>query len=141
MPKKEIKKIIFNTGKSLWKLFPLILGTILLVSLVIKLIPKSFYFTIFEGHYLISSFAGSLIGSISVGTPVTSYIIGGELLEKGTNLIAVTAFLVAWVTIGIIQLPAEIKILGKKFTFLRNIIAFISSIIIALIIGLIFNLI
>jgi len=133
MPKKDIKKVIVKTGKSFWNLFPLLLGTILLVSLFIKLIPKSFYFSIFEGHFLIGSFMGSLIGSISAGTPLTSYIIGGELLEQGTSLIVVTAFLVAWVTVGIIQLPAESTTLGKKFALLRNLLAFIFSIIIAII--------
>jgi len=138
---KKIKQSILKTTKSLLNLFPLLLGTILLVSLFIKLIPNSFYFSLFEGHFLIGSLIGSLVGSISVGTPLTSYIIGGELLEKGISLIVVTAFLVSWVTIGIIQIPIELKTLGGKFTFLRNIIAFISAIIIAFIIGLIFNII
>jgi len=137
----NIKNSVLKTAKSLWNLFPLLLATILLVSLVIKLIPQSFYLTVLEGHFILGSFIGSLIGSISVGTPLTSYIIGGELLEKGISLIVVTAFLVAWVTVGVIQLPAESTILGKKFALLRNLIAFISAIIIALIIGLIFKII
>ncbi|MEJ2267866.1 MAG: hypothetical protein P8X70_02205, partial [Nanoarchaeota archaeon] len=72
-------------------------------------------------------------GSISAGSPITSYIIGGELLKRGTSLIPVTAFIVAWVTVGIIQIPIESKTLGKKFTILRNSLAFISAIIVALI--------
>ncbi len=141
MPKKNIRKAILKAGKSLWNIFPLILGTILLVSLVINLIPKSFYLSVFKENFIINSFIGSLIGSISAGTPITSYIIGGELLESGISLIAVTAFLVAWVTVGIVQLPAESAILGKRFAFLRNITAFFLAIIIALIIGLIFRII
>jgi hypothetical protein len=62
-----------------------------------------------------------------------SYIIGGELLKQGISLIAVTAFIVAWVTVGFIQLPAESMILGKKFAFVRNILSFIFAIIVALI--------
>jgi uncharacterized membrane protein YraQ (UPF0718 family) len=141
MPKKEISKSVLKAAKSLWNVLPLILGTILLVSLVINLIPKSFYLSVFEGNFMINSVIGGLIGSISAGTPITSYIIGGELLESGISLIAVTAFLVAWVTVGIVQLPAESAILGKRFAFLRNITAFFLAIIIALIIGLIFKII
>jgi uncharacterized membrane protein YraQ (UPF0718 family) len=141
MSKKEIHKSVLKAGKSLWKILPLILGTILLVSLIINLIPKSFYLSVFRGNFFIDSLIGSLIGGISVGTPITSYIIGGEFLENGISLIAVTAFLVAWVTVGVIQLPAESAILGRRFAFLRNITAFFSAIIIALIIGLIFKII
>jgi uncharacterized membrane protein YraQ (UPF0718 family) len=46
---------------------------------------------------------------------------------------AVTAFIVSWVTVGIIQFPIEAKALGKRFTFLRNLSSFVFSIIIAFI--------
>jgi len=47
--------------------------------------------------------------------------------------LAVTAFLVAWVTVGLVQLPAEVMMLGKKFAIIRNITAFIFAIIVAII--------
>ncbi len=128
-----MKQSIIKAGKGLWKAFPMILGTILLISLISTLIPKSFYTNIFSKNIISDSFIGSLAGSISAGNPVTSYIFGGELLTQGVNLLAVTAFLVAWVTVGLIQLPAESAILGKKFALLRNITAFILAIIVAII--------
>jgi len=55
------------------------------------------------------------------------------LLKQGISLLAVTAFLVAWVTVGLVQLPAEVMMLGKKFAIIRNITAFIFAIIVAII--------
>ena len=75
---------------------------------------------------------GSMIGSISTGNPITSYIIGGELLKEGVSLFAVTAFIAAWVTVGVIQLPAEAAILGKRFALTRNALSFIFAILVAL---------
>ena len=128
-----MKQAIMKSAKSLWKSFPMILGTILLISLISTLIPKSFYINVFSKNIILDSFIGSLVGSISAGNPITSYIFGGELLTQGVSLLAVTAFLVAWVTVGLIQLPAESAILGKKFALLRNISAFIFAIIVAII--------
>jgi uncharacterized membrane protein YraQ (UPF0718 family) len=54
------------------------------------------------------------------------------MLQQGVSLIAVTAFLVAWVTVGFIQLPAESYLLGKRFAFLRNLTAFILAIVVAI---------
>jgi uncharacterized membrane protein YraQ (UPF0718 family) len=54
---------------------------------------------------------------------------------------AVTAFLVAWVTVGIIQLPAESSILGMKFALLRNISAFVLAIVVSIVTILIYNVI
>jgi len=135
-----MKYASIKSARSLWNSLPLILGTILLVSLISILIPSSFYTTIFSNNLLLDSLIGSLIGSVSAGNSITSYILGGELLTQGVSLMAVTAFLVAWVTVGIVQLPAESAILGKRFAFLRNITAFFLSIIVAIITVLIFKL-
>jgi len=121
-----------KSAKSLWKATPLIIGTVLLVSLIATAVPKKFFSHMFTGNFLLDPLIGSLIGSVSAGNPITCYIIGGELLKHGITLLAVTSFLVAWVTVGIVQLPAESAILGKKFAIFRNLIAFFLSIIVAL---------
>ncbi|RLG12243.1 hypothetical protein DRN73_03195 [Candidatus Pacearchaeota archaeon] len=132
MKETTIKQAIAKAARMMWKVSPLILGTILLVSLIVTLIPNSFYIKIFQGNIFLDPLIGSGIGSISAGNPIVSYIIGGELLKQNVSLIAVIAFIVAWVTVGIIQLPAESMILGKRFAFLRNLTAFILSIIVAI---------
>ena len=110
---------------------PIILGVIMLVSLFLVLIPNSFYASIFTGNKVVDPLMGATIGSISTGNPLISYILGGELLSQGVSLIAVTAFILSWVTVGIIQLPAESLMLGRKFAITRNVTAFISSVIVA----------
>lgn len=129
----EMSDAIVKAVRGLWKSFPMILGTILLVSLISVLVPGSFYVSVFSKNVFLDSLIGSLIGSISAGSPITSYIFGGEMLSQGVGLIAVTAFLVSWVTVGIIQLPAESAILGKRFALLRNFMAFILAIVVAII--------
>ena len=129
----EMSDAIVKAARGLWKSFPMILGTILLVSLISVLVPGSFYVSVFSKNVFLDSLIGSLIGSISAGSPITSYIFGGEMLSQGVGLIAVTAFLVSWVTVGIIQLPAESAILGKRFALLRNFMAFILAIVVAII--------
>ncbi len=136
-----MKKSIIKASISLAKVLPLILGTILLVSLLTTIVPESFYTKFFNKNIILDSFIGGIIGSISAGTPIISYILGGEMLKQGISLIAVTAFLVAWVTVGFIQLPAESITLGKKFAILRNLSAFALSIIVAFATVLILNLV
>mgnify|MGYP006281207597 CR=1 FL=1 len=140
MPKKSFKKTSIKAAKSLGRMLPFILGIIALLSLLKTLIPKGFYVSVFKGNILWDSLIGSLVGSISAGNPLTSYVIGGELLKQNVSLTAVTAFIVAWVTVGIIQIPAEMKALGKKFTIVRNISAFVMAIVVAVITVFILNL-
>jgi uncharacterized membrane protein YraQ (UPF0718 family) len=135
------KQSAFKAAKGLWMAFPMIFGTILLISLISATVSKSFYTSVFKSNVILDSVIGGVVGSISAGNPITSYIFGGEMLNQGISLLAVTAFLVAWVTVGLIQLPAESTILGKKFAILRNITAFILSIVVAVITVLILGVI
>ena len=133
MQNLTLKQSVAKAAKALYKSLPILLGVVILVSLVNTLIPKSFYTLFFSKIFLLDSFIGSVIGSILAGSPITSYIIGGEMLNQGISLVAVTAFIVAWVTVGIVQFPAESMLLGKKFALSRNISAFVLAIIVALI--------
>ena len=133
MEKQKLKEAIRKTAKAIYKFLPVLVGVILLVSLANSLIPKSYYQVLFRENPVIDSFIGSFLGSILAGNPITSYVIGGELLKQGISLIAVTAFLVAWVTVGVVQLPAESILLGKKFAIARNLTAFIFAIIVSVI--------
>ena len=114
---------------------------LLLVSMLNTLVAKEYYTNFFGKIPLIDPIIGAFFGSILAGSPVTSYVIGGELLVQGIGLVVVTAFLVAWVTVGVVQLPAESMMLGKKFAILRNVTAFIFSILVAVVTVFILNLI
>ncbi|MCK5080575.1 MAG: hypothetical protein KAQ63_00270 [Candidatus Moranbacteria bacterium] len=110
---------------------PIMIGVLLLVNLVNPIFQK-FYPVIFSGNFGVDSFFGALAGSISFGIPVTSFVVGGELIEQGVSLVAVAAFILAWSTVGVAMLPLEILNLGKKFAVVRNLICFIFSILIAI---------
>lgn len=128
----NFKESVKKAAKALWRSFPILMGVILLVSLANTLIPKAAYTVLFSRVPLLDSFIGSALGSILAGNPVTSYILGGEMLQQGVSLVAVTAFLVAWVTVGMVQLPAESMLLGKRFAITRNATAFVLALVVAI---------
>ena len=127
----RLKRAIISSAKSMYKAMPILIGALLLVSLANALIPKEWYSAVFSGNLIIDPLIGSALGSILAGNPITSYILGGELLAQGVSLIAVTAFIVAWVTVGVVQLPVESLMLGKRFAITRNISAFFFAVIVA----------
>ncbi len=117
--------------KSFSTAIPVLLGVILLMGLFQTFVSKEMISSVFTGGMVHDTLIGTIAGSISAGNPITSYIIGGELLKGGVSLFAVTAFIVAWVTVGVVQYPAEADILGKRFAFLRNGISFILAILVS----------
>jgi len=133
MNEKSIKKALISAAKPLYRTAPIIVGVVLLVSLVNALIPKTTFATLFSKNIIVDPVIAAALGSILAGNPITSYILGGEFLGLGISLVAVTAFLVAWVTVGMVQLPAEIMMLGKRFAITRNVLSFVFSILVAII--------
>ena len=134
--KNQVAGAANKTFRLFIEMLPIFLSILLLISLYVTVIPKSFYSKFFTKNPIIDSVLGAILGSISTGNPVTSYIIGGELVKAEVPLIAVVAFILAWVTVGIIQLPAECYFLGKRFGIIRNILSFLFAILISILLVL-----
>lgn len=132
MDSGKTRQAIIKTGRSFRMTIPILIGVLLLISILITIIPPEFYVGLFTGNVITDSFVGALFGSISAGNPINSYIISGEFMVYGISMFAITAFIVAWVTVGVIQIPAEGLMLGKRFAFVRNAASFAISIIVAI---------
>lgn len=141
LDKKDGKGSLIDSFRKAVKSFsgslPIIFGVVLLVGLFKTYMTEDIITSIFIGSPGWDTFLGASIGSISAGNPLTSYIIGGGLLDENVSLFAVTAFIVAWVTVGVVQLPAEAKILGKRFALTRNALSFVLSILVSITVVLI----
>lgn len=122
---KKLSEAIFKSAKSLLAVMPVLFATVLIIALSLAVIPSSLYTHWLKSEGVISGLLASIVGSVSAGSPIISYIISGELLKEGVSLTVVTIFIVSWVTVGIVQIPAESIILGKKFAILRNVSSFI----------------
>ena len=133
MNKVKLRQAFLKTSKSLLNMTPILLGVILLISMIEVLVPKEFFWKLFTKNPLIDPFIWASLWSIMAWNPITGYILWKWFLDEWVSLIAVTAFLVCWVTVGLVQLPVEMSVLGKKFAISRNISAFFMSVIVAII--------
>ena len=131
MKKKNFVTTLFQTAKGVTVTLPILIGIILCLGLFKTFVSVETIHKIFSGNVIFDTLIGSVVGSITAGNPINSYIIGEQLLADGVSLYAIIAFLICWVTVGIVQLPYEISMLGKKFAFTRNFLSFIFSILIA----------
>lgn len=130
--RKRIATSFYKTIKGFGAMLPMLFGIILLLGLFKVYITPEMIASVFTDRPFHDTLLGALIGSISTGNPITSYIIGGGLLDDGVSLFAVTSFILAWVTVGMVQLPAEAAILGKRFALTRNGLSFILAIVVAM---------
>jgi uncharacterized membrane protein YraQ (UPF0718 family) len=115
----------------LLSMLPMIVAIVGLVGLFQTFVTQEMLASLFTGDPVRDTLVGTVAGGIAVGQALISYILGGELLEQGVSMYAVTAFILAWVTLGVVQLPAEAEVLGGRFTLWRNVLAFLSTLLVS----------
>lgn len=118
------------TTRSFAGMVPLVAGVLALASLVGAAVPPSELAEAVSALPVPDALVGAAVGSLSAGHPGVSYVLAGELRGAGVSLAGVTAFLVSWVTVGIIQLPFESTVLGLRFALWRNGVSFVLAVVI-----------
>lgn len=82
-----------------------------------------------------------IIGAIAMMPTFVAFSLGNTLLLNGAGYSQVGALVSSLVLIGLMTFPLEAKYIGKRAAFLRNLIAFLFSIIVGIILGRIMMLI
>ncbi len=122
--------------QALLRMTPLLLSIFALIGLFNEFIPPE---TIrgwlgSENHFL-SLLNGGLVGAIAIGPPVAAFPIAGLFIETGAWPPAAAAFIVSWISVGVVSLPVEAHVFGWKFALWRNSITFLAALLIGLLIG------
>ena len=128
--------VLKKSGLMFWSMAPLLIGIMGLVGLLETLVTPEMLSVLFRGNPVADTAIGTVSGAAATGNPVVSYLLGGELLQQGISLYAVTAFILSWVTLGVIQLPMEVEMFGMRFTVFRNLLALGGTMLIAVATGL-----
>jgi hypothetical protein len=112
-------------------LLPLVPGVLLVFSVIMQLLPDQPLQRFFGHDPALDALVGGLVGSLAMGQVFVGYLAGGELVRNGISLATVTALIVSWATVGLIFLPYEMRAYGNRFAIARNLLAFVSTLIIA----------
>ena len=126
-----MKNALKQTLMMLKMVTPMLLAVIGLVGIFKTYVTPEMIKALFNGSTLHDMIVGTAVGAVSVGQPFVSYIIGGELLKEGASFYGVTAFILSFVTLGVVQLPMEFGIFGVRFTIWRNLFSLIFAFIVA----------
>jgi len=102
-----------------------------LIGLIQVYVTPDMLATFFTGNPIGDAFIGMLAASAASGNPINSYVLGGEFLDKGVSMYAVTAFILSWVTLGFAHLPAEVEMFGLRFTLWRNGLTVLTTLLVA----------
>lgn len=135
MSRKEVnmKEKLIKPVKMIAKNLPIMIGIILLIGIIEEFVTFESIAGFFTGNTFLDTFIGSFMGSIFAGNSMNSYIIARELQSVGISLFAITAFLVSWVTVGLLQAPIEAQIFGRAFAIKRNLYSAVLAVFVSIV--------
>lgn len=139
------KKKTLSALKKAWKSFENILPQLLTVLIIIGFLlailnPETISLLIGSKSGLWGVILAAIIGSITLIPGFVAFPMAAMLVEHGAGLTQIGAFVSTLMMVGIVTLPVEIKYFGKKVAILRNLVAFIFSFFVALVIQLVTSL-
>ena len=129
---QRLKKGLHKALMTMKMIAPMLTAVVFLVGWLQTVVTPEKLRAFFTGNPIQDTAIGVAAGAVSVGQPFLSYILGGELLKEGISTYAVTAFIISWVTLGIIQLPMEWGIFGWRFTVVRNGLSLIFAVLVSI---------
>ncbi|WP_020678182.1 permease [Geopsychrobacter electrodiphilus] len=121
---------------SLLNLLPMLFAIFALVGLFQEFLPAEMIESVMgTGNPALSLLVGGLLGAVSIGPPLASYPIAGSLLSHGAWPPAVAAFIMSWISVGVVTLPFEARIFTWRFALVRNSLTLVAALISGLFLG------
>jgi len=134
--KKKTKMAMKKAWKAFENILPQFLGVIMLVGVMLAVLNPEVIGKLIGGS---SGWFGvvlaSAVGAITLIPGFVAFPTAAMLLNSGAGYMQIGAFISSLMMVGVMTFPVEVKYFGKKASFLRNILAFLFSFIVALIIG------
>ena len=136
--KEKTKKAFKIAKKSFMKTAPSLLAVLGIVGLTLGVLtPETISRLIGADAGFMATIMAALIGAITLIPSLIAFPLAGSLLRAGASVMTISVFITTLVMVGIVTMPMEIKMLGKKFTLLRNGLGFIAALLIAAVMGVI----
>ena len=134
--KEKTKKAFKIAKKAFLKTAPSLLAVLGIVGLTLGILtPETISRLVGSEAGVIATIMAALIGAITLIPSLVAFPLAGSLLRSGATIMTISVFVTTLVMVGIVTMPMEIKILGKKFALLRNGLGFIAAVLIAAIMG------
>ncbi len=128
--------------KKAWKAFENILPQFLAILVIIGLAfavltPEMITKLLGANSGLWGVLAASVVGSITLIPGFVAFPLAAALLKNGAGYMQIAAFVSTLMMVGVVTMPLEMKTFGKRATLVRNISAYVFSLVAALVIGVV----
>ncbi|MEW6624508.1 MAG: permease [Bacillota bacterium] len=133
---QKTKQALKKGYKAFTNILPDFLTVILIIGFTLAVLsPETVSKYIGTNSGFLGLAVASVVGAVTLIPGFIAFPLAKALVESGAGLVPIAAFVSTLMMVGFVTIPLEIKYFGKKATYIRNALAFIFSVAIALIMG------
>jgi len=134
--RKKTRTALLKAWKAFENILPQFLAILFLAGILLAfLTPETISRIIGRKSGWLGVVGAALVGSVTLIPGFLAFPMAALLLKNGAGAMQIGAFVSTLMMVGVITLPVEIKYLGRKVAYLRNLMAFGFSFLVALVIG------
>ena len=117
-------------------ILPQLLIVLMLVAVALAVLDTSTVsFIIGKDSGVFGVLVAAIIGAITLIPGFVAFPAAAALLKNGAGTIQIAAFVSSLMMVGVVTLPLEIQYFGKRTAILRNVAAFVFSLVAAVFVG------
>ncbi len=136
--RKRTETALKKAWKSFENILPQLLSILVIIGIMLALLtPQSISKLIGQQSGWVGMAVASIIGSITLIPGFVAFPLASALLKSGAGFMQIAVFVSTLMMVGFVTLPMEIKYFGKKASIARNLLAFIFSYVVALVVGVV----
>lgn len=134
--KNNTKLALKKAWKSFENILPQFLSILILIGIILAIMtPEQITNIIGIESGWMGVILASVVGAITLIPGFIAFPLAAALLKSGAGYMQIAAFISTLMMVGVVTIPLEIKFFGKKAALVRNFEAFIFSLIVAFIMG------
>ena len=136
--KEKTKLALKKAWKSFENILPQFLTILVIIGIMLAILtPEQISRLIGNESGWLGVLVAALIGAITLVPGFIAFPLAPALLKSGAGYMQIAAFISTLMMVGVVTFPLEMKYFGKKATLIRNAEAFIFSLIVAYIMGVV----
>lgn len=134
--KEKTKMALKKAFKSFENMLPQLSAILVIIGIALAILsPEQISKLLGSESGWLGVFAAAGIGAITLVPSPVAFPLAAALLANGAGYMQLAAFISSLMMVGIVTIPLEISYFGKKAAITRNVAAFIFSLLVALVMG------
>lgn len=136
----KTKMALKKAFKSFENILPQFLSVLIIIGIALAILsPEQISRMLGQSSGIYGTLLALIIGGLTLIPGFVAFPLAAALLNNGAGYGQIAAFVSALMMVGVVTLPMEIKIFGKKAAVIRNGSALVFSFVVAIVMGSIFK--